>query len=96
MPNLVITSNATHVSVAFNDYAGNTAGRYGYEDGYWRKDHIASCKLAEGDSFVEVVSDHAEKWLISYDGSEGMQVDTVDGAAPVSNADLYAKVKAIL
>lgn len=92
MANLVITSTVTHIDVDFGDVAAN----YGYSKGKWRKEHIIKVLLDHNNGFVEVEAADGEKWIITYNGTNGLPVASVDGNVPASNTDLYNKIIAII
>lgn len=45
---------------------------------------------------VTVTVDDEPQWVVSYNGTYGMTIDTVDGATPSSESDLYDKLIALL
>ncbi len=46
-------------------------------------------------TFVKVYVGALNSWALTFDGSAGsLQVDTVNGVAPISNADLFDKLVA--
>lgn len=91
MANAVITSSTNCIKVVFNDLA-EFAKR---EKGIWRKENIRF-DLNENDAGVTVTVEHEPQWVVSYNGTYGMTIDTVDGATPSSDSDLYDKLMALL
>lgn len=88
MANLVITSTTNSVKVDFGVYGvGNIPLK-----GTWRKDKIINFSLQLSNAFVIASTIGEPEWQLSYDGTNGMQVDSVDGVAPTSNSDLYDKL----
>jgi len=92
MPNLVITSDVNRVYIAFNDYSTQA----GMPSGNWQKSTVTT-SLNTGNIDVFFIITLEQNWRFSYNGSVGsMQVDSVDGVAPISNVDLKTKLDAIL
>lgn len=93
MANLVITSTGSTIAVDFGAYstqAGATVGT-------WPKSGIQSVQIYEGGAYVYVRMGGGQEWHISHAANSynALIVDSVDGAAPSSNADLYAKIAAL-
>lgn len=92
MANLIITSTTNTIKVDFGIHT-NTVG---YSNGTWRKGEIVSIKQLL-DERIEVYAKNGEKWTLSYtNGSNFLVVDSVDGAAPADDNDLYAKLIALI
>jgi len=92
MPNIVITSNDNRVLVEFNDLTVAA----GMPSGDWNKTAI-SLELNLGNSDLFFIVQDLQQWRFSYNGSiNSLQVDSVDGVVPISNADLKSKLDAIL
>jgi hypothetical protein len=89
--NIVITSNTNRVTITFNDYslqAGMTSGN-------WQKAYL-SASLNIGDTDVFFIVREEQQWRFSYNGSpNSMQVDSINGLAPVNNIDLLDKLNTI-
>lgn len=92
MANLVVTSTTNCVNVAFN--AMSTAADM--TEGVWNKQGL-NFFLSADSSYVGVSYRGSSSWAVSFNGAAAtMQVDSVNGVAPVSNAELYSKLKALL
>lgn len=94
MANIVIVSTTNSIKVTFGAYFPNPLER---NAGTWEKAGI-SFHLAT--NFVEVDIKGERDWYVSHDGNSTttptFQIDSVDGTAPTSVADLYAKLQAII
>lgn len=88
MANIVVTTTATAINVAFNDLSDEV----GIVEGTWSKSSIISVELHAG-THVHVDMIRASDWKLSYDGVNGLQVDSVNGVPPVSNQALYDALK---
>lgn len=92
MANLVITSTTNSISVDFG-----VLGVAPYpKKGTWNKNEIVQISLQPSDTFVKVINIGDPEWQVSYDGNNGLQVDSVAGVAPTSNSDLYTKLVALI
>ncbi|MBK6836800.1 MAG: hypothetical protein IPG89_22095 [Bacteroidetes bacterium] len=64
-------------------------------DGTWGKEHLISIIKMTNNIAIDIQGQ--PDWIISHDGSNGtFQIDTIDGVAPTSLDDLYAKMIAIV
>lgn len=88
MANAVITSSTNCIKVVFNDLA-EFAKR---EKGIWLKSNIRF-DLNDNNAGVTVTVEDEPQWVVSYNGTYGMPVDSVNGETPTSNMDLYNKLK---
>ena len=87
MANIVITVTGNQVAVDFGDYA--TA--LNMTKGTWNKGTVEHIILSS--SSVDVYTQDSVKWSCSFNGAGStLQIDTVDGVAPISNLDLYNKL----
>lgn len=92
MANVVITSDSERIYFVFNDYSDQA----GVSSGNWAKFDI-SCELNNGDTDLFVFDDGNNLFRLSYNSfPPALLVDSVDGVAPISNADLKTKIDAIL
>jgi hypothetical protein len=92
MANVTITDTTTILEVDFGVYSAS----FGVKKENWHK-HSIHFKLVHGDAFIKCGEDNGSDIAISWDGSgNSYQVDTVNGVAPTSNADLYDKLVALL
>lgn len=87
MANLVITTTANTIKVDFNVLAQD------YTEATWAKDQVSS--ILKYSTYVVVKMKNDQRWLCSFDGVK-MQIDTIDGSAPTSTADLYTKLIAMI
>ncbi len=93
MPNIVVTSTANYIKVEFNDYYPNN---HPVKTAYYNANDIEKVELYADMVTVHLIADPTADWELSYDGSAGFEVDTVDGVAPTSNADLCDKLGALI
>lgn len=92
MANLVITDSTNAIKVDFG-----VLGVAPYpKKGAWNKNEIVTIQLQPSDTFVKIINIGEAEWQTSFDGNNGLQVDTVNGVAPSSNSDLYDKLIALL
>ena len=93
MANVVVTSTTNSIKVDFGDYASSV----GMAKGTWNKGNISSFKLASGDTYVSAHTLEEIRWTLVYAASgANLIVDSVDGASPSSNSDLYDKLIALI
>lgn len=93
MPNIVVTSTANSIKVDFGDYASSV----GFKKGTWNKSEIVAFELAASDAYVTAIPTVGPRWNLVYQSSgQNLIVDTVAGAAPTSNSDLYDKLIALI
>jgi hypothetical protein len=91
MANVVIVTSGTNIDVAFNDYAG---GSIPSNARYTQSDII---KIEEFSDHVAVTMRDEAVWYCVYTSTNGyLIIDTIDTVAPLSNADLYSKLKALM
>ena len=97
MANIVITKTGNIVDVDFGIYSASSdvdgkRAAYKVED-------ISIVWLEKDDSFVNVKMKDAitiSHWKLSFDSVSGVfTVDSIDGAAPTDNIDLYNKINAL-
>lgn len=92
MANIVITSTTNSIKVDFGVLGtGNIPKK-----GTWNKNHVVDFALQPSDTFVKATTIGENEWQLSFDGNNGMQIDSVDGVAPTSNSDLYNKLIALI
>ena len=92
MANIVVTSTAFTVLVVFNDYSDHEK----IKQGSYRRDEIAEVIEHTGDEHITLVMLNGDEFKLSFSAAAGVGViDTVDGVAPVSNDDLFAKLVAL-
>ena len=93
MANLVITSSTNCIKVDFGVLA--SVGHLPIK-GVWTKEHVIRFSLEHGNAYVKIQTVSELEWQVSFNGVNGLQVDSVDAVAPVSNSDLYDKLVALL
>lgn len=93
MANVVITTTAATVSVDFGDLASGARKK----EGTWKRGAIQHVVLSDNEDHIDVFIPSETIWSVTY-SSDGANfvVDSIDGAAPTSNADLYTKLKALI
>lgn len=85
MANLVITSDSNRIYIVFNDYTSQA----GMPSGDWDKSAISIVmNLSDIDIFFSALNE--QQFRFSFNSQ--LIVDSVDGVAPVSNADLFTKL----
>jgi len=99
MPNIVITSTANAILFDNGSYSGTqgSSGLIQKKDAF-NKSAVSRVSLAPSDAFV-VIDFKASNLSLSlvYAAATGsLIVDTVGGAAPSDNSDLYNKIVALL
>lgn len=93
MANLIVTSTTNTIAVDFGVYSTPV----GISKGTWSKDKIIKIILADSDEYVEIDVANSGIWNLVFEASgNNMIVDTVAGGSPSSNADLYAKLIALI
>jgi hypothetical protein len=99
MAYVTITSDATHIEVDNGVYAGldSPIGKIPKKSRF-PKSSIIRVALEASEQWVTVAFAYdSAVFVLTYDlVSNARKVDTVDGIAPTSNADLYAKINALL
>ena len=92
MANIVVTSDTNCIKVEFNDYYADT---YPISVAYYNRNELEKVEL-----YADMVKVHmlnsVKDWELTYDGSAGFQVDTVDTVAPTSNSDLCDKIASLI
>jgi hypothetical protein len=92
MSNVVITSDLNRVYFVFNDYSSEA----GATSGDWNKSAL-SLEMNYSDRDIFVFDSAHNLFRLSYNAVSGaLLVDSVNGVAPVSNADLKSKLDAVL
>lgn len=92
MANIVVTSTANHIKVDFGDYYPTY---YPVDIAYYNANLVEKVELYSNMVIVHLSGGNKD-WELSYDGSAGFQVDTIDGATPSSNSDLCDKIGALI
>lgn len=91
MANITITTTTNSIKVDFGDYYPQ---QIEYSKGVWAKNKIVAIEL---NTYVHISLIGERDWLVSYDGAgQSVKIDSVDGVAPVDNADLYTKLVDLL
>lgn len=92
MANIVITTTTDQIRVDFGAYYPSVIK---YSKGTWKKTSIDNIELFA--YWIEVIGRNSETWRVSHDGTDNsLIIDSIDGAAPSSLADLYTKLQAII
>lgn len=92
MANIIITSTTNSIKVDFGALGLNPLPK----KGTWAKSKIISISLTPSDAFVKASILGEQEWQLSWDGTNGMQIDSVNAVAPTSNSDLYDKLIALI
>jgi phage tail tube protein FII len=92
MANLVVTSTTNSIKVDF----GVLGVIPNPKKGTWKKDKVENIKLEISDTYVRVTTIGEPEWQLSWNGTNVLQVDSIDGVAPISNSDLYDKLIALI
>ena len=92
MANIVVTSDSNTIKVDFGDYYPTY---YPVSIAYYNRNGVEKVELYSDGLKVHILGG-AKDWELSYDGSFGFQVDTVDTVAPTSNSDLCDKIAALI
>lgn len=92
MANLVITSSTNTIKVDFGVLGVSPLPK----KGTWNKNHVVDFALQPSDAFVKATTIGENEWQVSYNGVNGLQVDSVNGVAPTSNSDLYDKLSVLI
>lgn len=99
MANIVMTSTTNTIKCDNGVYSG-VIGALGIiqKKATFRKDEIFRISLEPSEAYVEVqFKSKINYFILSYNGATGtLQVDSIDGAAPSSNSDLYDKLIALI
>lgn len=92
MANIVITDSTNTVKADFGVLGVVPLPK----KGAWRKDEIIKITLEPSDAYVKVLVLGENEWALSFNGTNGLQVDSVNASAPSSNSDLYDKLVALI
>ncbi len=92
MANLVVTDSTNAIKVDFGVLGVAPLPK----KGTWKKDMIFKMELMPSDIFVKVTTFWEAEWQLSFNGTNGLQVDSVNAVAPTSNSDLYDKLTALI
>jgi hypothetical protein len=92
MANIVVTDTTNSIKVDFGVLGTGLLPK----KGTWRKDKVITIALMPSDAFVKVRTHGEDEWQLSFNGTNGMQVDSINASAPSSNSDLYDKLIAII
>lgn len=91
MANVVITSTTNSIKVEFNDYSSSLDGQ---EGGVYQKSLVTFYRYST--KVIALVSGEKE-WPVAYTATANcFIIDSIDGAAPSSNLDLYNKLAALI
>jgi hypothetical protein len=91
MANVVITTGNSTVTIDFNAVSAVST----VKKSKWRYDAIPSVFLLHNDAAV-VVRTHGKDFPFSFNGVNGLPVDSVDGVAPTSNEHLYHLISGVI
>jgi len=93
MANIVITSTTNSIIVDFGVYVGGDIPK----KATYNKAHILHFSLEASDAYVTAQNDGEPQWNLAYAATTNcFIVDSVAGAAPSSNSDLYNKLIALI
>lgn len=93
MANIDITITANTIKFVTNDLADII----GIDESIWNINEMQYVRLMNRpQSHVDVFFKSSIKWIFSFDGVFGTQIDTVNGVAPTSNKDLFDKIAAVI
>ena len=92
MANVVVTSDANTIKVDFGIYYPTYCP---VSIAYYNRNEVNKVELYSTVVSVHVLSG-TKDWELSFDGSAGFHVDTIDGVAPTDNSDLCDKVAALI
>lgn len=90
MAKIVITASTNCIKFEFND----VKTRIGLLKSIWNKSDL-HFELPDGEKYVQVFAFNKPLYDLGFDDSGGLEVDTVAGAEPTSNSDLYDKLIAL-
>lgn len=94
MANIVVTSTTNSIEVDFGAYAGGDIPK---KRTYSKSKTIFYMTLEPSDAKVTVLSEGSPVWQLAYTATTGcFIVDSINGASPSSNSDLYDKLKALI
>ena len=88
----VFTSSSTTITLTFNTYSAYN----NYDTVKWRKDEFAMVSLLTDGSIVVRAKHGTTDYTLSYDGSKGMRIESVDGVAPTDATHLFNMISALL
>jgi hypothetical protein len=95
---VTITTTTDFIEVNNGVYAGmdSPVGRIPKKS-VFPKTSIIRLSLEASESWIAVAFAYdSAVFILTWDGTTGRKIDSVDGIAPTSNSDLYDKIKAIL
>ena len=92
MANITITSSTNSIGVDFGVLGINPLPK----KGTWNKDKVISFSLSPSDAFVKASILGEQERQLSWDGTNGMQIDSINASALLSNSDLYDKLAALI
>lgn len=104
MANLVLTSTTNTVTVNYGVYGGNPANPF--SEGVYAKTYLVRFQISADGNFIEmffsdgsvsnVTWSQSNNPTVPTDGMALSTIDSIDGVAPTSQADLLAKLTALL
>lgn len=93
MANTVITSTTAYIKAVFN----NDSSISGWATCYWAKDSWLFVANDADNGAATIVTECGREFRVAYQATEGCWlIDSVNGVAPTSNADLTDKLGALL
>lgn len=92
MANIIVTSSTNAIKADFGVLGVSPLPK----KGTWNKAQVISFTLSPSDAFLKASILGENEWQLSWNGTNGLQVDSIDGVAPTSNSDLYDKLLALL
>ena len=93
MANLVVTSTTDIIKVDFGVYYP-TYNPISVE--YYNENTIEKVELYANMVKVHMIGLNGQDWELTYDGSLGFQVDSVDGTTPTTNSHLCDLIGALI
>jgi hypothetical protein len=93
MANIVVTSTTNSITVDFGVYASGT--EIPTKRTYNKSKTVFF--VSQWSNEVTVISEGGPEWHLAYTATTGcFIVDSINGAAPSSNADLFTKISALI
>lgn len=96
----IVMTSTTNAIICDNGVYSGASGPLGIiqKKATFRKDDVFRVSLDPSELFVEVqFKSRNSYFILTYNGTAGsLQVDSIDGAVPTSNNDLYNKLVALL
>lgn len=92
MEGVIITSTENYIKIDYNDYYPNP---YPATVGYYNRSTIEKVKIYPNVVVVHIL-ENTRDWELSYDGSEGFKVKSIDGVVPTDLADLGSKLALLM